>query len=89
VGIGSDDDIGKAKETLLEIASSTAAVLEDPEPVVYVSGLGDSAVNVGLRVWINTSDYLSSTWELTETDKLKFDKAGLSIPYPQMDVHTK
>lgn len=89
VGIGYDDDIAKAKKTLLEIASSNAAILKDPEPVVYVSALGNSAVNIGLRVWINTSDFLSSTWELTEAAKLKFDKAGLSIPYPQMDVHTK
>ncbi len=89
VGIGYDDDINKAKQTLLKLAADNAAVLSDPEPAVFVSALGDSAVNIGLRVWVNTADYLSSTWELTEAAKLNFDNAGLSIPYPQMDVHSK
>lgn len=88
VGISYDDDIGKAKEELLKIAASTDTVLQDPKPTVFVQALGDSAVEIGLRVWINTSQYLATTWDLTETVKLRFDTAGLSFPYPQMDVHT-
>ncbi len=89
VGISYDDDIGKAKDELLKIAASTEAVLDDPKPTVFVQALGDSAVQIGLRVWINSSQYLATTWDLTETAKLTFDTAGLSFPYPQMDVHSK
>lgn len=88
VGIGYDDDIGSAKAELLKIANGHENVLADPEPVVFVQGLGESSVDIGLRVWVNTSDYLATSWDLTETVKLTFDKAGLSFPYPQMDVHT-
>ncbi len=89
VGISYDDDIGKAKDELLKIAASTEAVLDDPAPTVFVQALGDSAVQIGLRVWINSSQYLATTWDLTESAKLTFDTAGLSFPYPQMDVHSK
>ena len=88
VGISYDDDIGKAKEKLLEIVGETDTILAEPAPQVFVNALGASSVDVGLRVWTNTSDYLATSWALTEAAKREFDDAGLSIPYPQLDVHT-
>ena len=88
VGISYDDDIGKAKEKLLEIVGETDTILAEPAPQVFVNALGASSVDVGLRVWANTSDYLATSWTLTEAAKREFDDAGLSIPYPQLDVHT-
>ena len=87
VGISYDDDIGKAKEKLLEIVGGTDTVLADPAPQVFVSALGASSVDIGLRVWTQTSDFVTTSWTLTEAAKREFDAAGLSIPYPQMDVH--
>ncbi len=88
VGISYDDDIGKAKAKLQEIAGETGGVLPEPAPQVFVNALGDSSVDIGLRVWTKTADYLAVSWEITEAAKREFDAAGLSIPYPQMDVHT-
>ncbi|MEM7428062.1 MAG: mechanosensitive ion channel domain-containing protein [Pseudomonadota bacterium] len=87
VGISYEDDIGKAKQQLLGIAGGTEAVLTDPAPQVFVNALGDSAVEIGLRAWMKTEDYLAGSWSMTEAAKVEFDAAGLSIPYPQMDVH--
>ncbi len=87
-GIGYDDDIKQAKELLQEIVTSDDRVLSDPAPVIAVGELADSSVNFIVRPWVKTGDYWAVFWDLTEKVKLEFDAAGISIPYPQMDVHT-
>jgi len=86
-GIGYGDDIKKAKELLEQIVAADTRVLAEPAPVVALGELADSSVNFLVRPWVNAEDYWSVLWDTTETVKLKFDEAGISIPYPQMDVH--
>jgi small conductance mechanosensitive channel len=86
-GIGYGDDIKLAKDTLVQILSEDSRVLKDPAPTVAVSELGDSSVNFVVRPWVNTSDYWSVLFDLTEKVKLTFDQKGISIPFPQRDVH--
>ncbi len=86
-GIGYEDDIKKAKEIMLSILNADERVLNDPEPLVAVGELADSSVNFVVRPWVNASDYWTVKFDLTEKIKLAFDDNGISIPYPQMDVH--
>ena len=86
-GISYDDDIRQAKQLLEEIVTADERVLQDPAPVVALGELGDSSVNFLVRPWVKAEDYWALMWETTESVKLKFDEAGISIPYPQMDVH--
>jgi small conductance mechanosensitive channel len=86
-GISYDDDIRKAKQLLEEIISADERVLAEPAPVIALGELGDSSVNFLVRPWAKSEDYWRLLWDTTETVKLKFDEAGISIPYPQMDVH--
>ena len=87
VGIGYEDDIRKAKDVLNDIVSSHEKVLVDKGITVAVSELADSSVNFVVRAWVNTPDYWAVKFDLTETVKLRFDDEGISIPYPQQDVH--
>lgn len=82
-----DDDIRKAKQLLEEIITADDRVLKDPAPVVALGALADSSVNFLVRPWVKSADYWPLLWDTTETVKLRFDEAGISIPYPQMDVH--
>ncbi|KAA1192825.1 mechanosensitive ion channel [Pseudohalioglobus sediminis] len=86
-GIGYDDDIKQAKALLEQIIAADERVLAEPAPVVALGELGDSSVNFLVRPWVNAADYWGVLWDTTEQVKLKFDEAGISIPYPQMDVH--
>jgi len=86
-GIGYDDDLLKAKQTLERIVAEEPRVLKDPAPQIEVSELGDSSVNFVVRPWCNTGDYWGVYFALTEKVKLVFDQEGISIPYPQQDVH--
>ncbi|MGB2693194.1 MAG: mechanosensitive ion channel domain-containing protein [Thermodesulfobacteriota bacterium] len=86
-GIGYEDDIAKAKEVIEEILKSESRVLNSPEYVIAVGELADSSVNFYVRPWVATSNYWAVHFDLTEKIKLEFDKNGISIPYPQMDVH--
>ena len=86
-GIGYDDDLLKAKNLLLEMIAEDERILKDPEPVVVVAELGDSSVNFAVRPWAKTEDFWGVMFDFTEKVKLRFDEAGISIPYPQMDVH--
>lgn len=86
-GIGYDDDILQAKRVLNEIVASDDRILNDPAPTVAVSELADSSVNLAVRPWVATTDYWDVYFYLTETIKLRFDEEGISIPYPQQDVH--
>ncbi len=87
MGIGYDDDLLKAKALLQKIVSEEPRVLEDPKPVIEVSELADSSVNFVVRPWVKTPDYWGVYFALTERVKLVFDQEGISIPYPQTDVH--
>jgi small conductance mechanosensitive channel len=86
-GISYDDDIGKAQQILQEIVEADERVLADPAPAVMVVELADSAVNLACRPWVRTGDYWDVLWDLNRTVKERFDAAGISIPYPQQDVH--
>ncbi len=86
-GIGYDDDLLKAKEILNRILSEDERILADPAPTVAVGELADSSVNFNVRPWCNTSDYWGVYGDIHEKVKLTFDAEGISIPYPQMDVH--
>ncbi len=86
-GIGYDDDIRKAKEILERIVSEDDRILKDPAPTVAVSELADSSINFVVRPWVKTPDYWPVYFATTEKVKLTFDKEGISIPYPQQDVH--
>jgi len=86
-GIGYGDDIKLAKETLEEILASDGRVLKDPAPVVAVHELADSSVNFVVRPWVKTADYWTVYFDTTEAVKLTFDQKGISIPFPQQDVH--
>jgi len=87
IGIGYDDDIARAKGILEAIIKKEERVLEDPATNIAVSELGDSSVNFVVRPWVKTSDYWDVYFALTEEIKITFDKEGISIPYPQQDVH--
>ena len=87
VGIGYEDDIKKTKEVLNNIVSSHEKILIDKGITIAVSELADSSVNFVLRVWVKTPDYWDVKFDLTETIKLRFDEEGISIPFPQQDVH--
>ena len=86
-GIGYDDDLKLAKDTLMEMMMNDDRILKDPAPFVAVSELADSSVNFTTRAWVKTADYWDVYFEQIEKVKLTFDEKGISIPYPQMDVH--
>lgn len=86
-GIGYDDDVGKAKAILQDIVTSHPKVLAEPPPMIRLHQLGDSSVNLIVRPWSKTQDYWDVFWEVTETVKAKFDEKGITIPFPQRDVH--
>lgn len=86
-GIGYGDDIKKAERILSDIISAHPAVLASPEPTIKLHRLADSSVNFIVRPWVKTSDYWSVYWDVTREVKLQFDREGVSIPFPQRDVH--
>jgi small conductance mechanosensitive channel len=86
-GISYGDDIEKAERVLHEIVESYDAVLDDPEPMIKLHELADSSVNFIVRPWVKTDDYWDTYWDLTKAVKQRFDKEGISIPFPQRDVH--
>jgi small conductance mechanosensitive channel len=87
IGIGYDDNIGQARDIIMGIIESDERILKDPAPGVAVSELADFSVNLNVRPWVNSADYWSVRPDLLENIKLKLDEAGISIPYPQQDVH--
>ena len=86
-GIGYDDDADKAREILGRIVSNHELVLEEPEPVIQLHELADSSVNFICRPWVNTGDYWQVHWDVIQKVKAEFDREGISIPYPQQDIH--
>lgn len=89
VGVAYDADIKKTKEVLMSVLNGENAALTDMDKTVFVDNLGESAVVMGLRCWVKKEDYWDVKWRLTENVKYALDDAGISIPFPQMDVHVK
>lgn len=87
VGIGYDDDMKKAHSLILEVLNNDERILKEPAAVVAVSELGDSSVDFVVRPWVATGDYWPTRWAITEAIKESFDANGVSIPFPQQDVH--
>ncbi len=87
IGVGYDDDLKKVKETLGKIVAENELLLKDPEPVIALNELGDSSVNFVVRPWVKTADYWPARFNMMETIKATFDKEGISIPFPQRDLH--
>jgi len=86
-GISYGDDIKKAKEIFSSILESEPRILEEPAPLIAVSELGDSSVNFNVRPWVKTDEYWAIKYSLIERIKLALDEAGITIPFPQRDVH--
>lgn len=87
-GIGYDDDMLQAKKIMEDILAEHELVLDEPAPAVAVAELADSSVNFNVRPWVNSGDYWGVRADLIEKIKLAFDEKGITIPYPQMDIHT-
>ncbi|MDC5822677.1 mechanosensitive ion channel family protein [Vibrio europaeus] len=86
-GIGYSDDLLKAESILTEIVTTHPAVLRTPEPNIRVHTLNTSSVDFIVRPWVKTDDYWDVYWDVTKEVKLRFDREGISIPFPQQDVH--
>jgi len=82
-----EDDIDKVKSVLADILSKDDRILSEPKPRIAVSELADSSVNMIVRPWVKNSDYIDVYYSLLEEIKKRFDQEGISIPYPQSDVH--
>ena len=87
IGISYDSDMHKAKQILEQIIKDDKGTREDQGMLVYVDELAESAVTLGLRVWVPTEDYWTVRWRLNETIKDEFDRQGIRIPYRQLVVH--
>ena len=86
VGVGYASDLSKVKAVLEGVVKTETAVIKDEPVDIFVSDLGDSAVDMGIRVWVKTEDYWPVRWRLLEQMKNALDENGISIPFPQMDV---
>ena len=87
VGVSYSDDIDKVRSTIQELVNADSRILKDPECMVAVAELADSSVNFNVRPWVKTEDYWGVMLDLTEAVKKRFDKEGISFPFPQQDVH--
>ena len=87
IGIGYSDDINKAKEILAEIVNAHPLILKEPAPGIAVAALGESSVDLNVRPWVKSGDYWGVRAELLEAIKNEFDSKGISIPFPQRDIH--
>jgi small conductance mechanosensitive channel len=87
--IGYDDDIKKAKELLEDIMNADERILKDPAPAILVNELGASSVDLAVRPWVNSPDFLAVKSDMLEKVKTTFDANDIGIPYPQQDVHIK
>jgi len=82
-------DFEQAKQTILAVVESNPLSLKDPPPLVRMTGHRDSFIEIGCRVWVENSNYIELNSDLLEGVKKEFDRLGINIPYPQMDVHIK
>ncbi|MGB0259135.1 MAG: mechanosensitive ion channel family protein, partial [Coraliomargarita sp.] len=86
-GITYDEDIERVETLLRGLLKDDPRVLKDPESRVMVGSFGDSSVNILCRPWVRTEDYWEVHWDLNKRVKQAFDREGISIPFPQRDVH--
>jgi small conductance mechanosensitive channel len=86
-GIGYGDDIGKARAVIDDLLVHDRRILGEPAPLIVVSNLGESSVDITVRVWIDSADYWDVRFDVTERVKLAFNAADISIAFPQRDVH--
>jgi small conductance mechanosensitive channel len=89
VGVSYEDDLKKAKQVIETVLAGDERVLEEPSPTVAVVELGDSSVNFVVRPWVNSVEYWDVYFDITAKIKLSLDQNGISIPYPQRDIHMK
>jgi small conductance mechanosensitive channel len=87
VGVSYSDDLDKVRKELQDLVAADDRILDDPAVTIAVSELADSSVNFVLRPWVKTADYWGVYFGLTEAVKKRFDEVGISIPFPQQDVH--
>ena len=87
VGVSYDDNLDKVRSTIEELVAAEERVLDEPACTIAVSALADSSVNFVVRPWVKTSDYWGVMFDLTEAIKKRFDREGISFPFPQQDVH--
>jgi len=87
VGVSYDDDLDKVRSTIETLVAADDRILEEPACTIAVSALADSSVNFVVRPWVKTADYWGVMFDLTEAIKKRFDKEGISFPFPQQDVH--
>ena len=88
-GVSYDADMDHVVSTLKEAVQETNGILPDPAPIIKLTECGDSSLTFMLRVWCKSSDYWDVNWNLLENGKRALDRAGIEIPYPQVDVHMK
>lgn len=86
-GVSYSDDVDHAREVLEDILSKNERVLTEPAPLVRLHELADSSVNFVVRPWVKTAEYWDAYWEITREVKRRFDSEGISIPFPQRDIH--
>lgn len=86
-GVSYGDDLDKVKTVLQDVVTADNRVVADPAPTIAVSEMADSSVNFVVRPWVKTDDYWGVYFDLTEAIKKRFDQEGISIPFPQRDVH--
>ena len=86
-GIGYDDNVDEAEKILHEIVDHHELVLDDPEPVIKLHHLGESSVDFIVRPWVKSENYWTAYWDITRAVKKRFDEEGISIPFPQQDMH--
>lgn len=87
IGVGYEDNLKKVRSVIDEVLAADERILKDPAPTVGVCELGDNSVNFAVRPWVATADYWPVLFDTLETLKTRFDAEGITIPYPQRDVH--
>ncbi len=87
-GVAYNDDVEKVERILAEIVAEHELVLDEPEPMIRLHELADSSVNFVCRPWVKTDDYWDVYWDVLRTVKLRFDAEGITIPFPQREIHT-
>ena len=89
IGVSYEDDLKKAQQVIEKVLADDERVLDDPASTVAVSELADSSVNFVVRPWVKAADYWNAYFDITAKVKLALDKSGITIPFPQRDVHMK
>ena len=87
--ISYEDDLNHAKQVIKQLLGEDPRILHDPEPMIIVLELAEDGVNIGVRPYVQAQDFWWVQWDTTEAMKLRFDREGITIPYPQRDVHMK